>query len=83
MRQFLAGLSLALFSATGIVAQEPQIVPDRYISLMRDTDLAGGDIQSIFDGSIRHVDEDVPFVLAGTITMLPDGTASIAVSPTD
>lgn len=40
------------------------------------------DIQSIFDGSIRHVDEDVPFVLAGTITMLPDGTASIAVSPT-
>ncbi len=41
------------------------------------------DIQSIFDGSIRHVDEDVPFVLAGTITMLPDGTASIAVSPTD
>ncbi len=41
------------------------------------------DIQSIFDGSIRHVDEDVPFVLTGTITMLPDGTASIAVSPTD
>jgi uncharacterized protein YfaS (alpha-2-macroglobulin family) len=53
MRQFLAGLSLALLTATGILAQEPQIVPERHISLMRDTDLAGGDIQSIFDTSIE------------------------------
>lgn len=41
------------------------------------------DIQSIFDGSIRRVDEDVPFFLDGAVTMLPDGTASIRVSSTD
>lgn len=41
------------------------------------------EIQSIFDGSIRQVDEDVPFFLAGTITMLPDGTASIQVAPSE
>lgn len=38
------------------------------------------DIQSIYDGSIRHVDEDVPFFLDGDITILADGTASIQVS---
>lgn len=39
------------------------------------------DIRSIFDGTVRHVDEDVPFRVGGTITMLPDGTASIQVEP--
>ena len=39
------------------------------------------DIKSIFDGTVRHVDEDVPFRVGGTITMLPDGTASIQVEP--
>ncbi|MBF4562403.1 hypothetical protein ITJ43_09640 [Microbacterium sp. VKM Ac-2870] len=39
------------------------------------------DIKSIFDGTIRHVNEDVPFRVGGTITMLPDGTASIKVEP--
>jgi hypothetical protein len=38
------------------------------------------DIRSIFDGSIRNVDEDVPFSVDGKITVLPDGTASILVS---
>ncbi|MDL5352075.1 hypothetical protein [Microbacterium sp. zg-YB36] len=38
------------------------------------------DIRSLFDGSVRTVSEDVPFQLTGTITVLPDGTASIAVS---
>ncbi|MFT4214374.1 MAG: hypothetical protein QM622_06315 [Microbacterium sp.] len=38
------------------------------------------DIQSIYDGSIRHVDEDVPFFVGGTVTILPDGTASITVT---
>lgn len=38
------------------------------------------DIQSIYDGSIRHLDEDVPFVMTGTVTILPDGTASIAIT---
>ncbi len=41
------------------------------------------DIQSIFDGSVRHVDEDVPFFIDGDITVLPDGTASIQVSGSD
>lgn len=41
------------------------------------------DIQSIFDGSIRQVDEDVPFFLTGQVTILPDGTASITVTGTD
>ncbi len=39
------------------------------------------DIKSIFDGTVRHVDEDVPFRVGGTITILPDGTASIHVEP--
>lgn len=38
------------------------------------------DIQSIFDGSVRRLDEAVPFQLGGTITILPDGSASIQVS---
>jgi hypothetical protein len=38
------------------------------------------DIRSIFDGSVRNVDEDVPFTVDGQITVLPDGTASILVS---
>ena len=36
-------------------------------------------IQSFFDGSIRDVSEEVPFLVTGTITVLPDGTASIVV----
>ncbi|MFC4138098.1 MULTISPECIES: hypothetical protein [unclassified Microbacterium] len=41
------------------------------------------DIQSLFDGSIEHVSEDVPFSVDGTITILSDGSASIRVgSPT-
>lgn len=41
------------------------------------------DVRSLFDGSITHVSEDVPFFLTGSIAMLPDGTASIQVTPTD
>lgn len=40
-------------------------------------------IQSLFDGAIYDVTELVPFFLTGTITILPDGTASIAVSAAD
>lgn len=40
-------------------------------------------IKSVFDGSVRAVSEDVPFQIDGTISILPDGTASIRVgSPT-
>lgn len=37
------------------------------------------DIRSLFDGSVDHVSQDVPFVVSGTITVLPDGSASIVV----
>lgn len=37
------------------------------------------DIRSLFDGSIQHVSEDVPFRVNGTIAILPDGSASIRV----
>ncbi|MGO2746937.1 hypothetical protein [Microbacterium sp.] len=37
------------------------------------------DIQSLFDGSVEHVSEDVPFRVDGTIAILPDGSASIRV----
>ncbi|MCR2815568.1 hypothetical protein [Microbacterium jiangjiandongii] len=38
------------------------------------------EVQSLFDGSVWEVAEDVPFQLTGDITVLPDGTASIVVS---
>ncbi|MCK6066161.1 MULTISPECIES: hypothetical protein [Microbacterium] len=37
------------------------------------------DVRSLFDGSVRTVQEDVRFVVSGGITVLPDGTASIQV----
>lgn len=37
------------------------------------------DIRSLFDGSIQHISEDVPFRVNGTIAILPDGSASIRV----
>jgi len=41
------------------------------------------DIRSLFDGRVRHVSEDVPFLMTGTITVTPTGAASIVVSGTD
>lgn len=41
------------------------------------------DIRSIFDGRVRAVSEDVPFIVKGTITVQPDGTASIVVTGPD
>ncbi|GAA3754982.1 hypothetical protein GCM10022240_05000 [Microbacterium kribbense] len=41
------------------------------------------DIREIYDGSLRHIDEDVPFTMSGTITVSPSGTASIRVSSDD
>lgn len=38
------------------------------------------DIRSIYDGSVRTLDEAVPFFVGGTVTILPDGTASIQVT---
>lgn len=41
------------------------------------------DIRSLFDGSVRPVSEDVPFVLTAQVTVLPDGTVSITVGGPD
>ena len=41
------------------------------------------EIQSLFDGSIQQVSEDVPFQVNGTIVILPDGSASIRVGSPD
>ena len=41
------------------------------------------EIRSLFDGSVSEVAEDVPFVVTGSIAVLPDGTASITVSGPD
>lgn len=70
------------------IAQQPTIAlePDGANWAIRRTQAVAHiavDIRSIFDGSIRQIDEDVPFFLGGRITILPDGTASIEVSPAD
>jgi hypothetical protein len=41
------------------------------------------DIRSIFDGRVRPMSEDVPFIVKGAITVQPDGTASIVVTGPD
>lgn len=41
------------------------------------------DIQSLYDGSITHVSEDVPFIVTGQIAVQPDGTATIVVTGPD
>lgn len=38
------------------------------------------DVQSLFDGSVSELSEDVAFIVTGSIVVLPDGTASITVS---
>ena len=40
-------------------------------------------IQSLYDGSVRDVDQDVPFRIDGTIAVQPDGSASISVGSPD
>lgn len=41
------------------------------------------DVRSLFDGSVRLVDEDVSFFVTGTIVVQADGSASIAVTGLD
>lgn len=41
------------------------------------------EIQSLFDGEITDRDEDVPFLVGGQITMMPDGSASIKLTGSD
>jgi len=40
-------------------------------------------IRSLFDGSVRDVAEDVPFIVTGSIAVLPDGSASITIGGPD
>lgn len=40
-------------------------------------------IRSLFDGSVRNVSEDIPFIVTGSIVVLPNGTASITVTSDD
>ncbi|MFB8386316.1 hypothetical protein ACFC3F_04145 [Microbacterium sp. NPDC055910] len=66
-----------------IVAQPViTLVPDGAAWVIPDTEAIAHidvDIRSLFDGSVRSVSEDVPFVLTALITVLPDGTATITV----
>ncbi len=69
---------------TWSMAQQPEVtvVPDGAAWRIPDTDAVAHidvDIRSLFDGSIEHVSEDVPFQVNGTITILADGSASIRV----
>ena len=41
------------------------------------------EIRSIFDGKVREVSEDVPFIVSGTISVTPDGSLSIVVTGAD
>ncbi len=40
-------------------------------------------IRSLFDGRVRSVSEDIPFIVKGKISVRPDGTASIVVTGPD
>ncbi|WP_091227983.1 hypothetical protein [Microbacterium sp. 3J1] len=41
------------------------------------------EIRSLFDGTVQAISEDVPFQVNGSITILPDGSASIRVGSPD
>jgi len=67
------------------IAENPKITvePDGAhwsIPLTRAVSHIEVDVVSLFDGTVRHVDRDVPFLVGGDITILPDGTASIRVT---
>ncbi|GAB3596673.1 hypothetical protein GCM10027408_06300 [Microbacterium tumbae] len=69
---------------TWSISQQPKVTvePDGASWRIPATDATAHvevDIVSLFDGSIEHVSEDVPFQVDGTITILADGSASIRV----
>ncbi len=66
------------------IRQHPQVslVPDGANWRIQPSDALAHiavDVQSIFDGSIHALSEDVPFQVAGTVTLLADGSVSIRV----
>lgn len=69
---------------TWTISQQPIVTvePDGAQWMIPATDAVAHievDIRSLFDGSIEHVSEDVPFRVNGTIAILEDGSASIRV----
>ena len=66
------------------IAAQPQVTvaPDGGQWVIPTTDAVAHievEIRSLFDGSIEQVSQDVPFQVNGTISILPDGSASIRV----
>lgn len=73
---------------TWTIAQQPtvSVEPDGAGWMIPQTEAVARievDIRSLFDGSVDQVTEDVPFVVTGSIEILPDGSASIRVSGVD
>jgi hypothetical protein len=69
---------------TWSIAQQPVVMlqPDGANWTIPDADAMAHielDIRSLFDGSIEQVSDDVPFQVNGTVTILPDGSASIRI----
>ena len=70
------------------IATQPQVsvVPDGGQWKIPPTDAVAHvevEIQSLFDGSVEPVSEDVEFQVNGSITILPDGKVSIRVGSAD
>ncbi|KQQ67220.1 hypothetical protein [Microbacterium sp. Leaf320] len=70
------------------IANQPQVtvVPDGGHWKIPPTDAVAHvevEIRSLFDGSVQEVSEDVAFQVNGSITILPDGSASIRVGSPD
>lgn len=71
------------------IAQQPEIMvapsDDGHWQIPPTTAVAHVEveIQSLFDGSVEPVSEDVPFRVNGSIAILPDGSASIRVGSPD
>ena len=70
------------------IATQPQVsvVPDGGQWKIPPTDAVAHvevEIQSLFDGSVEPVAEDVEFQVNGSITILPDGKVSIRVGSPD
>ncbi|WP_460802001.1 hypothetical protein [Microbacterium sp. GXF6406] len=66
------------------IATQPQVsvTPDGGQWVIPTTDAVAHievEIRSLFDGSVEQVSQDVPFQVNGTISILPDGSASIRV----
>lgn len=70
------------------IAQHPmiEVVPDGAHWQIPPTEAIAHvevDVRSLFDGSVQTVDEDVPFRINGTVTLLADGSLSIKIGSPD